>query len=259
MTRLPLIVANWKMNTSLADAYLLANGVRNALHHLEHTEMVLCPPSVWLGLLAEHSVPPRQYSTLKLGAQNMHAAPAGSYTGEISPAMVREVAEYVIVGHSERVRYGRETVEQSNAKLHAALAHGLTPILCVGEPRKSKDSVRQVVQHLGHLVKGLSNAELREVVVAYEPVWAIGTGDPATPEYAQEVAWVLKQHLPAETRLLYGGSVEPGIAAGFLASPQIDGLLVGGASVNLKKFLTICQHADDTVVSARTATYRHPR
>jgi triosephosphate isomerase len=244
-SRTKLIVGNWKMNTTLADAYVLADGVRNHSEHLEHISIVLCPPSVWLGLLAEHCIPPRQYPHLKLGAQNLYCADKGAFTGEISPAMIKEVAEYVIVGHSERTHLFKEPIDLVAEKVVFALEYNLTPILCVGEEKKEPDSIRQVCHRLDHLVKGLSEEELGKIVVAYEPIWAIGTGDAASAEHAQAVASSLRQSLTADTRILYGGSVDTKNAKPYLQQPDIDGLLIGGASLKYRDFLTICTYADD--------------
>lgn len=243
--RRPLIAANWKMNTTLADAHILANGVRNEAEHIEHSDIVLCPPTIWLTELAHGGIAPKQLRHLKLGAQNMHFEESGAFTGETSPLMVKEVAEYVILGHSERTHIFREDWDLIAAKVRAAFDHGITPILCVGEDEQSKESKQQVLHVLSYLIKGLSQPELDELVVAYEPVWAIGSGTPATPEYAQEMIAYLRRHLTEKTRILYGGSSNDTNAAAFIEQPDIDGFLVGGASLKLKSFITMCQIADD--------------
>jgi triosephosphate isomerase (TIM) len=243
--RTKIVAGNWKMNTTLADAHTLAVGVRDGVEHIERVETILCPPSVWLGLVAHDVIHPKQYGHLKLGAQNMYFEEKGAYTGEISPLMVKEVADTVILGHSERTHIFREDSELINHKVHAAFAHGLLPILCVGEDEQSATSKDVVLKELKKLIEGLSTEELDTLVVAYEPVWAIGTGLAATPEYAQEVIAYLRTILTDKTRILYGGSVTEENADGFLAKPDIDGFLIGGTSLKLKPFLTICQKADD--------------
>ena len=245
MMNTPLIVANWKMHTTLADAHVLVNGIRNQSEHMEKIEIVVCPPSIWLALLAHDGIVPRSLSHLKLGAQNMYFEEEGPFTGEISPAMVKEVAEYVIVGHSERVHVFKEDAEMISNKVRAAFDHNLVPIVCLGEEERSDNSRRQMVHRLNHLIRDVRPGDLERIVVAYEPVWAIGSGHPATPEYAQEVISGLRGALTSKTRILYGGSVDEKDARGFLEQRDIDGLLVGGSSLRLKTFLTICQMADD--------------
>lgn len=241
-----LIIGNWKMNTSLADAIVLASGVRDQAEHMEKVEIVLCPPCIWLTELVHLGISPRTLPHLKLGAQNMHFEDRGAFTGEISPIMVKEVAEYVILGHSERTHILKENPELISNKLQSALDHGLTPILCLGEDRHGQEGwQRHLVQTLNYLIRGLSPEELRKMVLAYEPVWAIGSGNPARPDYVQEVVEALRSVLDPETRVLYGGSVDEKNARSYLELPNIDGLLVGGASIKLKTFLTICQIADD--------------
>ena len=247
--RRKMIAGNWKMNTTLADAHVLARGVLNGVEHMERIEVVICPPTIWLAQLAHDVVPLHSMPHLKLGAQNMYFAEEGAFTGEISPLMVKEVAEYVIIGHSDRTHKFHEDTELIAEKVVSALAHHLTPILCLGEDQKSENSKRQLVHKLNHLVNGLSQEQLEKIVVAYEPVWAISGGDahhePATPEYAQEVISGLRHVLPEKTRILYGGSSNDENALGFFEGSDCDGFLVGGASLKLKSFLTMCQVADD--------------
>ncbi len=243
--RTKIIAGNWKMNTSLADAHILATGVRDGVEHIERIETILCPPSIWLASVAHDIVQKGQYPHLHLGAQNMYYEDAGAFTGEISPVMVKEVAEYVILGHSERTHVFGESIELINNKVHASLAHGITPILCVGEDDQTETSKQIVLDTLRKLLDGVSEEDIKKVVVAYEPVWAIGTGKAATPEYAQEVIGYLREILSSDTRILYGGSANDENAKSYLSQPDIDGLLIGGASLKLKVFLTMCQIADD--------------
>ena len=241
--RTPMIAGNWKMNTTLADAHLLANGIVSGSEHLEHCDIVLCPPSIWLTEVA-HIVPPREFEHLKVGAQNMYCEAKGAFTGEISPLMVKEVAEYVILGHSERVHVFKEGPELIGSKVHAAFAHGIIPILCIGEEVQGGDSLRHLVHSLDYMLRGVSEEDIVRLVLAYEPVWAIGTGVAATPEYAEEVISTLRTRLSTQTRILYGGSVSAENAAGFLAKPDIDGFLIGGASLKIQEFLAICRLAN---------------
>lgn len=248
--RTKLVAGNWKMNTTLADAHVLARGVLNGAEHIERIEIVLCPPAIWLAQLAHDAVPVGRLPHLKLGAQNMYFEETGAFTGEISPLMIKEVAEYVIIGHSERTHIFREDAELVADKVRSALEHGLTPILCIGEDKQSPDSKRQLVHQLNHLLKDVEQSDLHKLVVAYEPVWAIGSGNPATPEYAEDVMSALRSAVTEKTRLLYGGSVNEENAPGFLAQPNCDGFLIGGTSLKLKPFLTVCQQADDQAQKA---------
>jgi len=243
--RTKIVAGNWKMNTTAADAHVLATGIRSGVEHIERIETIICPPSIWLGVLAHGVIQRGQYPHLHLGAQNMYFQETGAYTGEISPLMVKEVAKYVIVGHSERTHIFREDEELINHKVQAAFAHDITPILCVGEEEQSATSKETVIRELKKLIDGLELADVKKLVVAYEPVWAVGTGKAATPAYAEDVIVHLRTILPEETRVLYGGSVTEENARGFLALPDCDGFLIGGTSLKLKPFLTVCQYADD--------------
>ena len=241
--RKKIIAANWKMNTTLADAHVLADGVRRETEHFEKIEIVLCPPTIWLTELARN-LPVGSLAHLMLGAQNMYVEDKGAFTGETSPLMVKEVAEFVIVGHSERTHLFHEDPELVSGKVQAAFRHGLTPILCLRENEQTAGSKRQLLHSLNHLVKELPHDQLNTLVVAYEPVWAIGTGKAATPEYAQDVCEALRNGLTASTRILYGGSVTEENAESLLDQADIDGLLIGGTSLKLKPFITICRIAD---------------
>lgn len=233
------------MNTMLAEAHTLARGVLHGVEHIERIETVLCPPFVWITELAHDVAGRGRLPHLKLGAQNMYFEASGAFTGEVSPAMLSDLVDYVILGHSERTHIFGEQPDVIARKVEAAFAYGLTPILCVGEDAKSADSARQVAHTLSHIIKGLTDAQLAELVVAYEPVWAIGTGDAATPEYAQTVMAGLRSVTGDKTRILYGGSVNEMNAQGYLNLDDCDGLLIGGTSLKLKPFLQVCQCADD--------------
>lgn len=241
--RTKIIAANWKMNTTLADAHVLADGVREEVEHLEKIEIILCPPTIWLTELARN-LPVGSLSHLMLGAQNMYTEDKGAFTGETSPLMIKEVAEYVILGHSERVSIFKENPELIADKVRVALEHDLKPIVCIGEEEQEPGSLKNLVHRVRFLLNQVPDDSLDNVVVAYEPVWAIGTGKAATPEYAEEVIATLRTELKPTTRILYGGSVTEVNAKSFLEQPNIDGLLIGGTSLKLKSFVTICQIAD---------------
>jgi triosephosphate isomerase len=242
-TRQKLIVGNWKMNTlNLAEAETLARGVLHGAEHIERITTVICPPTIWIAPLS-HELPKLPH--FALGAQNVYSEESGAFTGETSPKMLRGLVEYIIIGHSERTHIFKESMAMVAAKVAAALENGFTPILCVGEDEMSDQPASHVAQRLNHLVSELAPMELEHLVVAYEPVWAIGSGTPATPDYAETVLAALRQVTSPKTRLLYGGSVNEQNAPGFLSLKDCDGLLIGGTSLKLKPFLTICQQADD--------------
>lgn len=243
--RQKLIAGNWKMNLTLAEAMVLANGVRNHLEDFERILVVLCPSTIWLTEIAHAGIGPKQLPHLKLGAQNVFNQESGAYTGETSILQIKEVVEFVIIGHSERTHIFKENPDLIATKVQASLDHGVIPILCIGEDQKEEGSVRNLVHRLNYLVKDLNQEELERLVLAYEPVWAIGTGNPATPEYAQEVIVALREVLTPVSRILYGGSVTEENAEGFLQHPDIDGFLIGGTSLKLKPFLQICEMAEN--------------
>ena len=249
--RSPLVVANWKMHGTLGEARGLASSVRDGLKRPRGVEVVVCPPFTALPAVAEVLAG----SPIGVGAQNCHWEASGAFTGEVSPAMLAELGcRLVIVGHSERRQHFGETDSQVNGKLRAALAHRLTPLLCVGE---SGDERRQgltftVVE--GQLRAGLAGVSLEDLgrcIVAYEPLWAIGTGVNATPAQASEVQGYLRgllselasKELAQTIRILYGGSVKPDNAAELCQEPEIDGALVGGASLQAQTFISIVRKA----------------
>lgn len=255
--RVPLVAGNWKMNKTVAEARHFVAALVPELVQISEVERVLCPP--FTALMAVAAL--LEGTPIKLGAQNMHWEESGAFTGEISPPMVAELCQYVILGHSERRLYFNETDENVKRKIHAALEHGLVPILCVGETLEENEAghTEEVVsRQLRHGLEGLSlhskNGEesASEIVIAYEPVWAIGTGRAATPQDANRVvAEVIRpilgemfgEEFAQKTRVLYGGSVKADNAAPFFAQPEIDGALVGGASLNLHEFLGITRAA----------------
>jgi triosephosphate isomerase len=246
--RTPLVAGNWKMNKSVAEARDLVATMSAMLGEIAGVEKVLCPPFFAIPALSEmlHG------STIGLGAQNLHWEEKGAFTGEVSPGMVKEFCQYVIIGHSERRTYFGETDGSVNKKLHAALKAGLIPIVCVGETLEQYEagSTSEVVRRQINL--GLAGIDPSRVVVAYEPVWAIGTGKASSGENAnfvhqQVIRPALSELLgaqPAEAiRILYGGSVTGANAAEFFAYADIDGALVGGASLKPDEFIAITKAA----------------
>lgn len=251
MTRVPLIAGNWKMNLQRSESVALATAISSAAA-LPGVELVICPPHVYLDAIR---VIPGVGSGVKLGAQNCWADPNGAYTGETSLAMLQDLGcSHVILGHSERRQLMGETDLMVNRKLKATLAAGLTPIVCVGETldeREAGDTRIVVRAQMSGSLEGIPPGEITRVVIAYEPVWAIGTGRTASPEQAQEVHADLRnwlesgynQQLGSAVRILYGGSVKPENAAELLGQPDIDGALVGGASLKAEGFLAIARAA----------------
>ncbi len=245
--RRPLIAGNWKMNLGRAAAVALAEAVVKGAEGWESVDLAVCPPFCYLEAVGRAVAG----SKVALGAQNMYFQPEGAYTGEIAASMLRDLGcRYVILGHSERRHILHETDEEVNKKVHAALAAGLLPIVCVGELLAEREAGRtgEVIrrQFAGSLA-GLSEEQMRKIVIAYEPVWAIGTGKVATPAQAEEVHLDLRKIIQqryneavAQTvRIQYGGSVKPDNAAELLRQPDIDGALVGGASLKADQFLGI--------------------
>ena len=249
--RKPIIAGNWKMNKDSSQARELAGGLRQGLGTLAGVDIILCPPFTALSAVAEAI----QDSDIKLGAQDMHWEEAGAYTGEISAEMLKDSGcSYVIIGHSERRQYFGETNESVNKKLKAAFLNGLLPIMCIGETlsqRQANETFRVIENHLGGGLQGLSKEELLKVTIAYEPVWAIGTGKTATPQQAQEVHRFIRKHLEEnygrevsqKVRIQYGGSIKPDNIAELMQQPDVDGGLVGGASLKIESFSEIVNEA----------------
>jgi triosephosphate isomerase len=253
-SRPPLVAGNWKMNpTASADAVRLAVGVRDAVSGLA-ARSVICPPTIWLtGVAAALGGGSTEPGVLGIGAQTMRAEDSGAYTGEISPLMVAEVAQYVILGHSERRQYDNETDAAVAAKVASAVAHGLVPIAAIGERAEERSAgltATVIERQLRAAISLLPAIGGSRLVIAYEPVWAIGTGDAASGEDAQaaaaQIRAILAESDPAgadEVPILYGGSCTPDNAAEFFAEPDVDGALVGGASLNAEGFARIVQLA----------------
>jgi triosephosphate isomerase len=245
--RRPLIAGNWKMNLNRAGAAALAAGVAQQAQQVDGVDLAVCPPSVYLEAVGKAIAG----SKVALGAQNMYHQPEGAYTGEISAAMLRDLGcRYVILGHSERRHILGEPDAEVNKKVHAALAAGLTPIVCVGETldeREAAETLAVIRRQFDGSLAGLSAEQMCRLVIAYEPVWAIGTGRVATPQQAEEVHGDLRRlmedrynsQVAASVRVQYGGSVKPENAAELLGQPNIDGALVGGASLKVEQFMGI--------------------
>jgi triosephosphate isomerase (TIM) len=236
--RMPIVAGNWKMNLGPTEARDFAASLLSDLVTVRGVEIVLCPPAI--SLPAVYAV--LSGTNIKLGAQNMYYEEKGAFTGEISPTMIEGLCDYVIVGHSERRTYFGETDDIVNRKALAAFEHNIRPIVCVGEHLEDRDANRTervITSQVYGSLKGFPAHRLNELVVAYEPVWAIGTGRAATPKDAADVAALIRALLvelygaveAATIRVLYGGSVTTGNAGSFAAIEDIDGSLVGGASL----------------------------
>ena len=249
--RKPMVAGNWKMNKTLGEAAELLEALKPELMGIETVDLVVCTPYIDLPLANETL----DASNIKVGAQNLHWEASGAYTGEVSAPMLKDLCEYVIIGHSERRAMFGETDETVNKKVVAALGSGLLPIVCVGETLEENEA-RQTEAVVDRMVreglKGLTAEEAAKIVIAYEPVWAIGTGKTATPEQANDVHKnvvrpILREMFGKEVgngmRILYGGSVKPGNAAELFGQSDIDGGLIGGASLKSADFVGIVQGA----------------
>jgi triosephosphate isomerase (TIM) len=248
--RKKIVAGNWKMNKTLADAERLTRDIKSQLAGSREVDVVLCPPFTALKAVGEAL----SDSFIKLGAQNMHWATEGAYTGEISASMLRDIyCHYVILGHSERRSYFGETDEIVNRKAKAALAANLTPIVCVGETLEQREGGQMEAVVKGQVRGSLAGLgeDLGRVVIAYEPVWAIGTGRTASPAQAQEVHALIRSTLAeiggadtgAAMRIQYGGSVKASNAKELFGQPDIDGGLIGGAALDAHSFVEIVRAA----------------
>ena len=242
----PVVAGNWKMNTDLAGAVALASSVRDGSASLSGLELILCPPFVSLAAVRDTL----RGTAVKIGAQNMYFEESGAFTGEVAPSMLQEICQYVILGHSERRQLFGENDDLINRKVKAAIQHSLRPILCIGETLEERESGRADSVVSRQLRAGLAGVvDISGLAVAYEPVWAIGTGRAATPEIASEIMGgavfetlrTLYSDAAAQLPLLYGGSVNPDNAAGYAAESCIHGALVGGASLRADQFLDIAK------------------
>lgn len=250
----PLIVGNWKMFKTAQEAVNLVQTIKAGIK-LSDCNAVICPPFTALSKVAEVL----RDSSIQLGAQNMHPETEGAFTGEISPGMIKDLdCRYVIVGHSERRQYFKEDNTFINEKVKTALKYSLVPILCVGETLEERNARRQfevVKEQFDLSLKDLTKEEIAKLVLAYEPVWAIGTGKTATPEQAEQmqsyVRRLLKEKYSEEVAvrvpILYGGSVKPDNIAELMKKPNVDGALVGGASLKAESFVQIVTNAAHAV------------
>jgi triosephosphate isomerase (TIM) len=256
MSRKPIIAGNWKMNLSHLEAILLVQKLAASLNEqqLSEVEVAVLPP--FTALRSVQTAIDGDKLLLALGAQDLSPQRSGAYTGDISGAMLAKLScTYVLAGHSERREYHNEDDETVNAKVHAAFRNELTPILCVGEGlpiREEGTHVAHCTTQLDAGLKGLKPEQIKQIVIAYEPVWAIGTGKTATPEDAQEVCGAIRARISevygAEVadavRIQYGGSVKAANIASIMAKPDIDGALVGGASLDAEEFASIARYRE---------------
>lgn len=239
-----LMVANWKLHPqTYGEADKLAKAIANAARRRSNVETVLCPPFLWLGCLADEYA-----GKAVFGGQDAFWEERGAYTGEISPTMLKHVGcRWVIIGHSERRRHLGETDEMVNRKVRAALAAGLKVILCIGETlaeRRRGHTSAVIRLQLKKDLAGVLRSKTRDLVIAYEPVWAIGTGLPETPENAEKTAKFIRNVVNMDVRVLYGGSVNADNLRGYLSMPHIAGALVGGASLRVSEFVKMLRIAD---------------
>ncbi|MCM8778416.1 MAG: triose-phosphate isomerase [Candidatus Omnitrophica bacterium] len=253
--RKPIIAGNWKMHKTVREAIELVNGLKRNFFDEMEIDIVVCPPYTALSEVGEII----QDSQIRLGAQDMHWEERGAFTGEISPLMLKDLGvEYVIIGHSERRQFFGETNETVNKKVKSALKHKLIPIVCVGETlveRERGDTFSVVREHIENALVGVVIEKPRDLVVAYEPVWAIGTGVNATPEQAEEVQGYIREllmnlfgeEIAEGIRIQYGGSVRPDNIEELINEKNIDGALVGGASLDLNSFTEIIRRVETAI------------
>ena len=250
--RTPMIAGNWKMNTTVTEAVELVDAMCPEIDKLTGVDKLICPPFISLLVVREIIGD----SSLRLGAQNLYFEGNGAFTGEISPLMLVGVCEFVIIGHSERRQYFADTGETVSKKIQAATAVGLKPILCVGEKLKENESGRTEEVLTEQLQSSLAGVERSEdLIVAYEPVWAIGTGKAATAEQAnqtmgfvrQNIARLYDDELADQMRILYGGSMNPDNVAELIRQPEIDGGLIGGASLKAEQFVSMVRQVSEIV------------
>lgn len=247
MGRLPFMAGNWKMNKTVGEALDLVRGLKAAISGVKTVEVAVAPPFTALYAIRKEL----EGSSIHLAAQNLYWEEKGAFTGEVSPLMLKEVGcDYVIIGHSERRQFFGETDETVNRRIKAALAQGLKVIFCIGETLKEREEGKTfsvIERQLEGGLKGLGDQEMRNMAIAYEPVWAIGTGKTATPEQAEEVHRFIRgkieklysREVSEEIRVQYGGSVTPENVKGLMNQPNIDGALVGGASLKAESFSKI--------------------
>jgi triosephosphate isomerase len=251
MARVPLVAGNWKLNKTATEAYKLVAEMLPGLRIVKGVEKLVCPP--FTALMAVSRLV--KDTDIRLGAQDMYWKDKGAFTGEISAPMLAEFCQYVILGHSERRTYFGETNETVSRKVQAALAHGLIPLVCVGETLEENEAGRAagvISRQVHEALTGVDVLDTSRIVIAYEPIWAIGTGRAATAEGVDAlirnvirptVSGLFGEGVAQGLRILYGGSVDPGNAAQFFRQPEIDGALVGGASLKARSFIEIVEAA----------------
>ena len=247
--RKPIIAGNWKMNKTIDEAKTLVEALKPLVKDAK-AEVVVCVPFICLPAVKDAVAG----SNIKLGAQNLHFKDSGAYTGEVSPVMLKALGiDYAIVGHSERRQYFAETDETVNLKAKAALAHGIRPIICVGETLEQREkgiTDEWVSMQVKLALQGIAKEDAAEIVIAYEPIWAIGTGKTATDEEANDTIGVIRNAVAEvygndtamELRIQYGGSMNPANVAGLMAQPEIDGGLIGGASLKAEDFSKVVNY-----------------
>lgn len=251
--RRPMMAGNWKMNKTIAEAVDLAKAIRESVDSVASVDRVVCPTAVCLPAVQDALAG----SNIAVGAQNFHWAESGAYTGEISAAMLDGLASYVLIGHSERREYFAETDETVNQKVHAALDAGLTPIVCVGESLAQNEAGETAAFVGGQVTAALANIsadQAKSLVVAYEPIWAIGTGKTATAEQAEAICGgtvratlfdLYGDGVAQATRVLYGGSTKPANIAEIMQKPNIDGALIGGAALKADSYCEMVTITDE--------------
>jgi len=253
--RRSIIAGNWKMYKTIKDGQELAVALKRELYKIENLDIVICPAYTLLAYLADDL----EDSNIAIGAQDIYWQEEGAFTGEVSAAMLKDAGcQYVIVGHSERRQFFGDTNETVNKKINACLKHGLTPIICVGEnlrERESGDTFKIIQNHIQGSLAEIGAEDIIKTVIAYEPVWAIGTGKTATADQAQEVHKYIRDLLKkmygeeaaASIRIQYGGSVKPENIKELISKPDVDGALVGGASLKAESFSAIVNLASEVV------------
>jgi triosephosphate isomerase len=253
--RTPIVAGNWKMNHTLEPAQELAGAVADAADEVSDVELILSPVATYLRAVGQAL----EGSGVGLSAQNVHWAESGAYTGEVSPTMLRDVGcSHAIIGHSERRQYFGETDVSVNRRARAAMDHDLTPMICVGESlaeRQAGETELKIKLQVRAALSEVPKSDAQDMIIAYEPLWAIGTGESATPEQAQDahatirqlLAGLYDQELADSTRILYGGSVKPHNIDELIEQPDLDGALIGGASLQSDSFLAIARSVQEYV------------
>ncbi|WP_066175408.1 triose-phosphate isomerase [Bacillus marinisedimentorum] len=247
--RKPIIAGNWKMHKTLGEAESFVSEVKGQIPSADKVDAVVCAPALFLNKLVEMT----KGTDLRVGAQTMHYEESGAFTGEISPAALKDLGvQYAVIGHSERREMFNETDETVNKKTHAAFKYGITPIVCVGETLEQRESGQTkdvVTGQVKKALEGLTEDQVKETVIAYEPIWAIGTGKTASSEDANEVCGQIRTHVAEifsqsagdAVRVQYGGSVKPANIKELMEQQDIDGALVGGASLEPQSFLQLLE------------------